>query len=281
MYVQGEGSVAEGTHKYAKKLAAASGRKNAVLLFDHKQASDGFDLSVRAERMAALKEAYGPAAAWMNLSAIADYWDDPQASEEEFRRFWLNQPVAIKAERSVFDVVKWVDLEVRDDVAPPTRSAMSVHVGEYQASSTIAVSGEVADGSTVVLVLVGDGMAWVAAKVAELVARRDIVEVALCPGEARGLAGDLTRAGVEFEKLPGTDIAASCTAFQSAVTESAVRHYVHRELDAAVAHAKTRRFGAAETWQDGTGSALIAAAAAFHRWGVIAVAPYDVLASVL
>lgn len=295
MYVQGEGSVAEGTHKYAKKLAAASGRRNAVLLFDHRQASDHWDLSVRAQRLAALREAYGPASAWMNLSAIADYWDDPQASEEEFRRFWLNQPVAIKADRTVFDLVAWISLE-DGAVQPPGRVAMAVHVAEYQASSTIAVAGQLPDGSTVMLVLCGEGMSWVAGKVAELVATRDIVEVALCTGEARGLEGELARAGIEFgvkdlgKKLNGTDIAASCTAFQAAVTESAaavgrgvrpsIRHTGQQELDGAVAKAKTRRMGAAETWEEGTGTALIGAAAAYHRWRVLADVPYDVLASV-
>jgi hypothetical protein len=288
MYVQGEGSVAEGTHKYAKDIAA--GRKRGLLLFDHRQASDDFDLSVRSQRLAALKEAYGPASAWMNLSAIADYWDDPQASEEEFRRFWLNQPVAIKAERTVFDLVGWISLEDRA-VAPPARVALSVHVGDYQSSSTIAVAGQSADGSTVPLVMCGDGMAWVAGKVAELWAVRDIVEVSLCPGEARGLEGDLSQAGIEFKKLAGTDIAASCTAFQAAVTESAaaagrgqkpsLRHTGQSELDGSVAKAKTRRMGAAETWEEGTGSALIGAAAAYHRWRVLADVPYDVLASVL
>jgi hypothetical protein len=292
MYVQGEGSVAEGTHKYAKKLSPSS----RVLLFDHKQAPDDFDLSVRSQRLAALKEAYGPASAWMNLSAIADYWDDPQASEEEFRRFWLNQPVAIKADRTVFDLVKWISLE-DGAVLPPSRVAMAVHVAEYQVSSTIAVCGQLPDGSTVVLVLVGDGMSWVAPKVAELVATRDIVEVALCTGEARGLEGDLAQAGIEFgtndlgKKLNGVDMAASCTSFQAAVTESAgavargvrpsIRHTGQQELDGAVAKAKTRRMGAAETWEEGTGSALIGAAAAFHRWRVLADVPYDVLASIL
>jgi hypothetical protein len=286
MYVQGEGSVAEGTHKYAKKLAGAT-RKSGVLLFDHRQASDDFDLSVRSQRMAALKEAYGPAAAWMNLSAIADYWDDPQASEEEFRRFWLNQPVAIK----------WMKLEVGDDVAAPQRAAMVVHVADYQASSTIAVAGELLDGSTAVLVYCAEGMSWVSQRVAELVARRDIVEMALATGEARGLEGELVRAGIEFgvkdlgKKLNGTDIAASCTSFQAAVTESAaavarnerpsLRYYYHHDLDGAVATAKTRRMGAAEMWEENTGSPLIAAAAAFHRWRVLADVPYDVLASVL
>jgi hypothetical protein len=32
----------------------------------------------------------------MDLEAIADYWDDPQVSEAEFRRFWLNQPVPLR-----------------------------------------------------------------------------------------------------------------------------------------------------------------------------------------
>ena len=45
--------------------------------------------------MSALREAYGPAAAWMNLGAIADSYDDPQVSEGEFRRYWLNQPVPL------------------------------------------------------------------------------------------------------------------------------------------------------------------------------------------
>lgn len=290
MYVQGEGSVAEGTHKYAKKLAAAPTGKSAVLLFDHREASQDFDLSIRSERLDALREAYGPASAWMNLSAIADYWDDPQASEEEFRRFWLNQPVAVKVERTVFDLVRWVSLEDRD-VQPPRRVAMAVHVAEYQASAAIAVAGDSGNGSTVVLVLAGDGMGWVCQKMTELVATRDIAEVALCTGEARGLEGELSSAGIEFKKLNGTDIAASCTGFQAAVTKGAKAvdagtkplfvHTGQSELDGAVAKAKTRRVGAAETWEDGTGSPLVAAAAAYHRWAVLDAAPYNVLASVL
>ena len=43
----------------------------------------------------ALREAYGPAVDWMDLDAIADYWDDPQVSEAAFRRYFLNQPVAM------------------------------------------------------------------------------------------------------------------------------------------------------------------------------------------
>ena len=41
----------------------------------------------------AAREAYGPAAEWMNLDAIADALDDDQTVENEWRRYWLNQPV--------------------------------------------------------------------------------------------------------------------------------------------------------------------------------------------
>jgi hypothetical protein len=96
MYAEGDDSVAEGTHAYAKSLGNGR-KKDPTLLFDHRQAADNWDLTKRPERMAALLEAYGPAAAWMNLDAICDSWDDPQVSEGEFRRSWLNQPVPVVA----------------------------------------------------------------------------------------------------------------------------------------------------------------------------------------
>jgi hypothetical protein len=109
MYAAGENSVAEGTHDHAKELES-QGRRDGRLLFDHRQASDHWNLDKRPERIKALKEAYGPAAAWMDLEAIADYWDDPQASEAEFRRFWLNQPVPLTETPNVFDLDRWVQL---------------------------------------------------------------------------------------------------------------------------------------------------------------------------
>lgn len=176
---------------------------------------------------------------------------------------------------TVFDLVAWVSLEDRD-APPPRRVALVVHVAEYRKAAAIAVAGDLADGSTLLLAMAGDGDGWVSEKIIELVAARDIAEVALAPGEARGLGGDLARAGVEYRKLTGVDVAASCTAFQSAIGKSAkaldakqkplLRHAGQRELDTAVAKGKTKRVGPSETWEDGTESALIAAAAAYHRW---------------
>jgi phage terminase large subunit-like protein len=93
MYAMGEHSVAEGTHAYAQGVAEGRVR-DRTLLFDHRQASEKWHLGRRSERLKALREAYGPAASWMDLASIADSWDDPQVSEAEFRRYWLNQPVS-------------------------------------------------------------------------------------------------------------------------------------------------------------------------------------------
>jgi phage terminase large subunit-like protein len=93
MYAPGEGSVAESTHAYAQGIAEGKVR-DRTLLFDHRQASESHNLSRKSDRIRALREAYGPAAAWMNLEAIAESWDDPQVKEADFRRYWLNQPVS-------------------------------------------------------------------------------------------------------------------------------------------------------------------------------------------
>jgi hypothetical protein len=183
---------------------------------------------------------------------------------------------------AVFDVAAWVRLE-DEHVGMPARSVLAIDVGPYRGTTTIGVAGDV-NGKTVVICHSGPGTGWVATKAADLVANRDVVEVGLTPGEARGLAGDLTRLGVEFKKLTATDVAASCTAFQAAVTSGTICHAGQAELDVAVSNARTRRQGDAETWDRDFKvdiSPLVACAAAFHRWAVLSSAPYDVLQSVL
>jgi hypothetical protein len=171
---------------------------------------------------------------------------------------------------AVFDVARWVTLECAGAEAP-SRAVLVVDVSPYRAGATIAVAGDGGGGRTLVLVFSAPGVGWVGAKVAELVAGHDVAEVALTAGEARGLAADLTRAGVEFRKLTAQDVAASCTAFQAGVVDGLVMHVGQPELDVAVANARTRRMGDAETWDRDFAvdvSALVAAAAAFHRWGL-------------
>lgn len=107
MYKPGQDSVAEATHTYYKAIREGRIRDAdaAGLLFDHRQAQDGTDLADRDALLAGLKEAYGPAAAWMDLDGIiAEIWD-PQSAPSDSRRYWLNQPVA--AEDALLDPGKW------------------------------------------------------------------------------------------------------------------------------------------------------------------------------
>lgn len=97
MFAPGENSVAEGTFEFAR--AVTEGRAQDLgLLFDHKEAPARFDASKARDRLAGLKFAYGPAAAWMDLAAIAASYDDPQTSRAQWERFWFNRPVSLQGQ---------------------------------------------------------------------------------------------------------------------------------------------------------------------------------------
>lgn len=268
MYAEGEQSVAEKTHDTAKK--------GGKLLFDHRQASDQWNLDNRGERIEALKESYGPAAAWMDLEAIADYWDDEQASEAEFRRFWLNQPVPLE-DPSVFDIDRWNKLRSKD--APqPERAILAVAVSQDRRWSCIGVAGEVL-GKTLVLCQSLRGLALVAQSVKELQQARNIAEVRLVGDQAKALQPDFVKAGIDFEVLTGAEQGASCAAFQEAVKDGTVIHVDQPVLNVAVENAKTRFSGEAERWDRRDpkvdDSPLVACSAAFYRWGLLK-APVEV-----
>jgi hypothetical protein len=90
MYGPGEGSVAEATHEFA--IAIVEGRaKDARLYFDHRQASESWDINDDEQLAAALMEASGDAWEWTDLDSIRDSFRDPSADEAEERRYWLNQ----------------------------------------------------------------------------------------------------------------------------------------------------------------------------------------------
>lgn len=97
MFAPGEGSVAEGTFEFAR--AIAEGRASDLgLLFDHREAPAKFDVRKPKDRLAGLKWVYGPAAAWMDLQAIADSYDDPQTSSAEWERYWFNRPRSLQGQ---------------------------------------------------------------------------------------------------------------------------------------------------------------------------------------
>lgn len=91
MYAVGESSVAEGSHKFAQAVAEGKISGNG-LLFDHRQGPEGFDFSDDDQLRAALVDAYGDAADWMDLDRMVAEARDPSSREADFRRYFLNQP---------------------------------------------------------------------------------------------------------------------------------------------------------------------------------------------
>jgi hypothetical protein len=92
-YEPGEDSIAEGSHLFA--LAIQQGRANdATLLYDHRQADIKWDLKKSRDLREAIKEASGDAFTFTDVEAIIGLFHDPQESEANFRRYWLNQPTA-------------------------------------------------------------------------------------------------------------------------------------------------------------------------------------------
>lgn len=248
MYAEGEGSVAEGTHAYAKSLAPGDGK----LLFDHRQATDGRDLSTKAERIKALAEAYGPASAWMDLPEIADYWDDPQATHDEFRRFFLNQPVPLEAGI----LPQWAKLFV--DHEPPKPSAIGVSASLDAAFGSIASADRWPDGTTVemgdeLLDLTGavnvsavdrrPGTAWLVMEAKRIQVEHgvDVIIDEKCPDGT--LIGALEDAGVRVTVMKLTNLVEACSEMVNRVRDRKITHQRTTDLDAAVEVAAWREVG--------------------------------------
>ncbi len=103
----GMGSVAESTMDYAK--AVADGRvTDASLFYFHRQASDEHDLTTRDGARAAVIEASGAAAAWRDIDAIVNLWNDPTTDRAFWERVWCNR--LVKGALQAFDVEKWKTL---------------------------------------------------------------------------------------------------------------------------------------------------------------------------
>lgn len=259
MYAEGERSVAEGTHAYAKQLAKA-GRPDGKLLFDHRQAAETWNLDKRAERLNALREAYGPAAAWMDLDSIADYWDDPQATHAEFRRFWLNQPVPLVVEEkpSIFGIGRWD--ACRTDLRPETPAALGVAVSRDREWASIAAASfieyidtadpeaEPADRMFVAAVDRRPGVDWLAAELKRIQDEHDCMIVMDEKGPTKDILDDLLDADVAIEPMSLDEYAEACARFYDKVREGRVLHPASAELDDAVGGAEWRPAGDRRVW---------------------------------
>lgn len=111
----GAKSVAEETMQYAEAVDAGRVPVRNFFFF-HRQADDKADLSTEEGARLALKEAYGPNAAWANIEAKVALYHDPQYSLEDFRRYFLNQRVRRMAK--AFDPIQWAALAKPDYIIP-------------------------------------------------------------------------------------------------------------------------------------------------------------------
>ena len=103
----GSGSVAEGTMDYAK--AIDEGRlTDSSLFFFHRQAGDEHDLTTKEGARSAVIEASGLAAAWRDIEAIVERWNDPTTDRSYWERVWCNR--LVQSASQAFDVEKWKPL---------------------------------------------------------------------------------------------------------------------------------------------------------------------------
>lgn len=281
MYGAGEKSVAEGTHDYAK-----SSRRSA-LLFDHQQASEHWDLEDREQRLKALAESYGPAAAWMDLEPIADYWDDPQESHAAFRRYFLNQPVPMVVEDVTPGVISpsdWQKNLVPDAGMVGTPSLVLDASPMLTRAAIVAAGASTVEGRTHIEITGSKGVLdsrpgtqWAI----DLLGSNG-AEVAVVAGSAaESLVPKLEEAGAYVTVMSHADYAAACVRFVAAVTAGLVTQRGQRDLDEAVPTGVKRTadeglwiWGRIKSGSDIT--ALVGATAAFALAESAANAPFGV-----
>ena len=133
----GEDSVAEVLYRHWSALVA-EGAADPTIYVDHRQAPDVPELDDDDELEAALRQVYGPAAAWLDLPRIMAEIRDPQTDAKEARRFWLNQP-SIAADA-------WLEPEVVERAA--TARAGSADRAERGNAITLGFDGSLSDDAT-------------------------------------------------------------------------------------------------------------------------------------
>lgn len=144
MYEPGTGSVAEGTHDYAKKVD--SGAIEAPrLFFFHRQAAAKADLTSREGLRTAVLEASGPLAAeWSDIDGIVAQWDDPDIDTAFLERTWLNKPS--RSHAKAFDAEAWKDLADPGHAVPAKARIVIGFDGSKYWDSTALVATELTTG---------------------------------------------------------------------------------------------------------------------------------------
>lgn len=99
MYAPGENSVAEGSHAYYKKIT--NGKiHDSGFLFDHREGPADFDYESDEQLRAAIIEAAGEAAGWLDVDRMVAEARDEMTNKSDVIRYFVNRPA--KREEAVF-----------------------------------------------------------------------------------------------------------------------------------------------------------------------------------
>jgi hypothetical protein len=116
-YLPGDGSVAEDSAEYWKRIVEGRARDEG-LLYDHREADAGTDMADRESLLAGLRFVYGDSAVgaggWVDLERIAAEVWDPATHPQDARRFYLNQ--ITHASDSWISQPEWAGVAAADKV---------------------------------------------------------------------------------------------------------------------------------------------------------------------
>lgn len=130
MHREGEGSIGESSLLTAENIAAGKVRNRGVL-YDHRCAPD---LSAEEwedddAQVAALRQAYGPAAEWLDLNLIVDEIRKSTTSTQDALRYYHNNRSG--ADEDLVELAVWDALAVPgDELAPHTVVALGFDGGD-------------------------------------------------------------------------------------------------------------------------------------------------------
>jgi len=234
MYALDEGSVAESSHHYAQKVAEGAIRDSGFL-FDHRQGSVDFDWDDDDQLRAALVEAYGAASEWMDVDRIVAEIRDPQTSESDARRYFLNQP--FNKATAWLGTGAWAACKSGDGLPADGERVILGFDGSYNRDSTGLVGCTMSGHLFVVDVWERPDRAprdWTVDRedvdraVARAVERWQVVELACDPNGWHAEIAEWTRRYgdppvIKYDPVP-SNMDPACSRFYSAVLERDLSH---------------------------------------------------------
>lgn len=135
----GQGSIAEGLLDEANDIAKGE-VDDPQLFFFHREASPGYDLDSRDERIEAVREASGPVGEYGpgQFLSIARQWERKAADKAYLERVWLNRWV--KSGRQAFDVKRWAELGVDSTIPAGSLVAAGFDGARFRDSTAIVIT---------------------------------------------------------------------------------------------------------------------------------------------